>query len=55
MENLGRVELRADAWHAWRRSRQLASMKSISIPTLTLKNIHSRGNEAVAAAIDAPG
>jgi hypothetical protein len=30
-------------------------MKLISTPTLSLKKIHSRGNEAVAAATGAPG
>jgi|SRR5271156_889752 hypothetical protein len=34
---------------------RLASMKSISTPTLSRKKIHSRGSEAVAAAIGVPG
>jgi hypothetical protein len=34
---------------------KLASMKSISTPTLSRKKIRSRGSEAVAAAIGVPG
>jgi hypothetical protein len=34
---------------------RLASMKSISTPTLSRKKIHSRGSAAVAAAIGVPG
>ena len=34
---------------------KLASMKSISTPTLSQKKIRSRGSEAVAAAIGVPG
>jgi|GraSoi_2013_40cm_1033754.scaffolds.fasta_scaffold20342_2 hypothetical protein len=53
---LSQVELWADGWHTEpRSSRQLALMKWISTPTISLEKIRSKGSEAVAAAIGVPG